>query len=60
MSRTGPKTDRLTILRAVTHEKVLGDHDFCLNRSHYTDTDPINQAINHRPGSYDYKINVRA
>ena len=39
ISRTGPKTERLTILRAATHETELGDHDFCLSRSHYTDTD---------------------
>ena len=37
--RTGPKTERLTILRAATHETELGDHDFCLSRSHHTDTD---------------------
>ena len=36
MSRTGPKTERLKILRAATHETELGDHDFCLSRSHYT------------------------
>ena len=39
----GPKTERLTILRAVTHETELGDHDFCLSRSHYTDTDPTSR-----------------
>ena len=43
ISRTGPKTECLTILRAATHETELGDHDFCLRRSHYTDTDPINR-----------------
>ena len=37
---TGPKTERLTILRAATHEIERGDHDFCLSRSHYADTDP--------------------
>ena len=37
--RTHPKTERKTILRAATHETELGDHDFCLSRSHYTDTD---------------------
>ena len=37
ISRTGPKTERLTILRAVTHETELGDHDLSLIRSHYTD-----------------------
>ena len=36
----GPKTERLTILRAATHEIELGDHGFCLSRSHYTDTYP--------------------
>ena len=35
-----PRQGRLTILRAATHETELGDHDFCLSRSHYTDTDP--------------------
>ena len=35
-----PGQECLTILRAATHETELGDHDFCLSRSHYTDTDP--------------------
>ena len=35
-----PRQEPLTILRAATHETELGDHDFCLSRSHYTDTDP--------------------
>ena len=35
-----PRQERLTILRAATHETELGDHDFCLSRSHYTDTNP--------------------
>ena len=35
-----PRQERLTILRAATHETELGDHNFCLSRSHYTDTDP--------------------
>ena len=35
----GAKTDVLTILRAATYESERGDHDFCLSRSHYTDTD---------------------
>ena len=39
ISRTGPKSERLTILHAATHETELGDHDLCLSRSHYTDTD---------------------
>ena len=43
ISRTGPETERLTILRAATHETELGDHDFCLSRSHYTDTDPTSR-----------------
>ena len=43
ISRTGPKTERLTILRAATHETELGDHVFCLSRSHYTDTDPTSR-----------------
>ena len=37
--RTGHKTERLTILHAATHETERGDHDLCLSRSHYTDTD---------------------
>ena len=41
--QAGPKTKRLTILRAATHETELGDHDFCLSRSHYTDTDPTSR-----------------
>ena len=43
ISRTGSKTERLTIFRAATHETELGDHDFCLSRSHYTDTDPTSR-----------------
>ena len=35
-----PKQSVLTILRAATHKTEQGDHDFCLSRSHYTDTDP--------------------
>ena len=35
-----PRQERLAILRAATHETELGDHDFCLSRLHYTDTDP--------------------
>ena len=37
-SLTGPKTER-----AATHETGLGDHDFCLSRSHYTDTGPTSR-----------------
>ena len=36
----GPKTAYLTMLRPATHKTERGDHDFCLSRSHYTDTDP--------------------
>ena len=39
ISRTGPKI----VLPAVTHETELGDHDFCLSRSHYTDIDPTSR-----------------
>ena len=41
ISQMGPKTERLAILNAATHETELGDHDFCLSRSryYYTDTD---------------------
>ena len=39
ISLTGPKTERLIILRAATHETELGNHDFCLSQSYYTDTD---------------------
>ena len=42
VSRTGPKTEHLTILCDATHETELGDHDSCLSRSHHTDTDPAN------------------
>ena len=38
-----PRQERLTILCAATHETELGDHDFCLSRSHYTDTDPTSR-----------------
>ena len=31
-----PRTERLTISRAATHESELGNRDFCLCRSHYT------------------------
>ena len=41
----GPKTERLTILRAATHETELGDHDFRLSGSHYTDTDPTSREL---------------
>ena len=42
ISRTGPKTKRLTILRAATHQTELGNHDFLLSRSH-ADTDPTSR-----------------
>ena len=45
ISRTGHKTERLTILHAAEHETELGDHDFCLSRSHYTDTDPTSREL---------------
>ena len=32
ISRTGPKRERLTILRAATHETELGDHEFYLGK----------------------------
>ena len=43
ISRIGPKTECLTILRAATYETELGDQDFCLSRSYYTDTDPTSR-----------------
>ena len=43
LSQTGPKTERLTILGAATHETQLGDHDFCLSRSHYNNIDPTSR-----------------
>ena len=30
-------------LRTATRETELGGHDFCLSRSHYTDTDPTSR-----------------
>ena len=48
--RTGPKPERLAILRAATHEAELGDHDFCLSQSHYTDTDPTSRERESNPG----------
>ena len=33
----------MTILRAATNETELGDHDFYLSGSHYTDTDPTSR-----------------
>ena len=50
-----PRQERLTILRAATHETELGDHGFCFSRSHYTDTDPTSReraaAAGIEPGS---------
>ena len=40
-----PRQERLTILRAATHETELGDHGFCFSRSHYTDTDPTSTVV---------------
>ena len=34
---------RLTTLGAATHETEWGDHEFCLSRSHCTDTDPTSR-----------------
>ena len=34
ISRTGPKTERLTILRAATHDTELGDHDLTDGQVH--------------------------
>ena len=41
--QTGPKTVRLTILRAAQHETELGDHDFCLSAGDIilTPTQPV-------------------
>ena len=39
----GSQDWRLTILSAGTHEAEREDHDFCLSRSHYTDTDPTSR-----------------
>ena len=39
----GPLDRASDNLRAATHETELGDHDYCLNRSHYTDTDPASR-----------------
>ena len=57
----------LTILRAATHETELGDHDFCLSRSHYTDTDPTSRERANtegiKPGTSSpglYRLSYRA
>ena len=47
----GPQDRRLTILRAATQETELGDHDFCLSRSHYTDTDQKQYEAGGRSGN---------
>ena len=36
-------TEILSILRAATHETEMGDHDFYLSWSHYTNTDPTSK-----------------
>ena len=36
-------TDVLQFLYAATHETEQRDHDFCINRSHYTDTGPTSR-----------------
>ena len=43
ISRTGSKTE--------TDETEREDHDFCLSRSHYTDTDPISRGRADTEGS---------
>ena len=40
---TGSQDWHLTILRAATHKTEWRDNDFCLSRSHYTDTDPTSR-----------------
>ena len=45
--RTGPNTERLTILRAATHEIRKGRQ--CLSRSH-TDTNPTSRERESNPG----------
>ena len=45
----GRVTRRLTILRDATHETEWGDNEFCLSRSHYTDTDPTSRERAARP-----------
>ena len=42
---------RLAILRAATHETEWGDHDFCLSRSQYTDTDPTSRGAGGNGGN---------
>ena len=42
-STTRVYSGRLTNLSAATHVTKRGDHDFCLSRSHYTDTDPTSR-----------------
>ena len=39
----GPQDWRRTIISAATHETEQGDHDFCLSRSHCTDTHPTSR-----------------
>ena len=34
---------RLKMLRAATHETERANHEFCLSRSHYTDTHPTSR-----------------
>ena len=41
--KRAPRQERLTILCAATHETEQGDHELCLSRSHYTDTDPTSR-----------------
>ena len=44
ISRTGHKTERLTILRAATHEIELGDHDLERDRERERDTERERQT----------------
>ena len=39
----GSQDRRLTILRPDTNKTERGDHDFCLSRSRYADTDPTSK-----------------
>ena len=48
--QAGPKTERLTILHAVTDEIELEDHAFCLSRSQHTDSDPTSRERAARAG----------
>ena len=51
-----PQDGRLAVLSAATHETEWGDHDFCLSRSHYTDTDPTSRERGSNPGLPDQEL----